>query len=552
MPKFCNPLTVAENKGKLRLVIDLRNINDHVVKHKFQYEDLHTLSETMNKNDFFTTFDLKTGYYHIDIHPEQQKFLGFQWTFKDNSTRYFQFVVLPMGLSTACYVFTKVLRPFVSKWRGQGIKAIIYLDDGILSGKSQEETSEASDIARRDIENSGLVLNLEKSDFNPRQEGQWLGTVINTKVMKFFVPKNKVKSLLQRINTALSQALVCAKQLSYIAGHLSSMHAAIGPSTRMFTRGIYRDIESRISWYNFFEPSTDTKSELKFWSKNLKNHDGYSMKHSPAHTKVIFSDASDSGFGGFVCEKLNRKVCAGSFSSLESSSSSTYRELLTIKYVLQSFSRFLTGETIQINTDNQNASRILTIGSTKTDLHQLSLDIFHLTTKNDIILSPKWIPREENELADYLTHVNDSDNWSVNHSCFQFISRHFGPFTIDRFADNNNSKLKRFNSKFYCPGTENVNAFTEDWSKDNNWLCPPISLVGSTIKHLKLCKASGTLLVPVWRSAYFWPILFPNGIQMASFIKDFKIVKPFFISNKSNIFHGYTRFDCIALKVSFS
>ena len=137
------------------------------------------------------------------------------------------------------------------------------------------------------------------------------------------------------------------------------------------------------------------------------------------------------------------------------------------------------------------------------------------------------------------------------HSCFQFIAHHFGPFTIDRFADNNNSKLKRFNSKFYCPGTENVNAFTEDWSKDNNWLCPPIALVGSTIKHLKLCKASGTLLVPVWRSAYFWPILFPNGIHMASFIKDFKIVKPFFISNKSNIFQGYTRFDCIALKVSF-
>ena len=160
-------------------------------------------------------------------------------------------------------------------------------------------------------------------------------------------------------------------------------------------------------------------------------------------------------------------------------------------------------------------------------------------------------PREENEIADTLTHVNDTDNWSIDYSSFKFISKYFGPFTVDRFADSNNKKLDRFNSKHYCPGTENVNAFTENWSKENNWLCPPISLIGSTIKHLKFCKASGTLLVPVWRSAYFWPLLFPNGIHTASFVKYSKVVKPFFISNNCNIFKGYTNFDCMALKISF-
>ena len=110
-----------------------------------------------------------------------------------------------------------------------------------------------------------------------------------------------------------------------------------------FTRAIYHDIEARTSWYNFFAPSNDTIRELRFWLKNLSDHQGYSIKHKPAFTKVIFSDPSDTGFGGFVCERLNELICSGSFSSPEAPSSSTTRELLAIKYVLQSFSHLLKG-----------------------------------------------------------------------------------------------------------------------------------------------------------------------------------------------------------------
>ena len=61
------------------------------------------------KDSYFKTFDLTSGYHHIEIHPEHCKFLGFEWTVKDGCTRYFQFCVLPYGLASACYVFTKVL-----------------------------------------------------------------------------------------------------------------------------------------------------------------------------------------------------------------------------------------------------------------------------------------------------------------------------------------------------------------------------------------------------------------------------------------------------------
>ena len=49
------------------------------------------------------------------------------------------FTVLPFGLSTAPYVFTKLLRPLVRLWRGKGHKAILYLDDGICAVAGERE-----------------------------------------------------------------------------------------------------------------------------------------------------------------------------------------------------------------------------------------------------------------------------------------------------------------------------------------------------------------------------------------------------------------------------
>ena len=83
------------------------------------------------QDDYFVSFDFKSGYHHIDIHPEHQKFLGFKWKFSNGVTRFFMFTVLPFGSAPACYAFTKDTRPLVKKWRSLGIKSIIYLDDGI-------------------------------------------------------------------------------------------------------------------------------------------------------------------------------------------------------------------------------------------------------------------------------------------------------------------------------------------------------------------------------------------------------------------------------------
>ena len=57
-PYCTNPITVAEGK-KLRLVLDLRNVNQYLNITKFKYEGLQTVRDIIDANDFFVTFDLK-------------------------------------------------------------------------------------------------------------------------------------------------------------------------------------------------------------------------------------------------------------------------------------------------------------------------------------------------------------------------------------------------------------------------------------------------------------------------------------------------------------
>jgi hypothetical protein len=83
-----------------------------------------------------------------------------------------------------------------------------------------------------------------------------------------------------------------------------------------------------------------------------------------------------------------------------------------------------------------------------------------------------------------------------------------------------NCKTDRFNSLFWNPGSEAVDAFTQNWFGGNNWLVPPIYLVIRAIKHLVLYRGKGTLIIPRWISAPFWPFIFQKNLVYQDYVKD--------------------------------
>ena len=54
------------------------------------------------------------------------------------------------------------LRPLIRLWRGRGLKAIIYLDDGTVAVRGNDRAINESVIVKSDLENAGFVINVEK------------------------------------------------------------------------------------------------------------------------------------------------------------------------------------------------------------------------------------------------------------------------------------------------------------------------------------------------------------------------------------------------------
>lgn len=130
-PVIVNHLSVAIQKsGKKRLILDLRHVYQFLYKCRFRCEDLFIAKEFLSPGDYMFSFDLKSGYHHVEIFPDHRKHLSFAWTFSSRRTRFFQFSVLPFGLNSAPYLFIlKLLKPLVKKWRCEAKSIVVYMED---------------------------------------------------------------------------------------------------------------------------------------------------------------------------------------------------------------------------------------------------------------------------------------------------------------------------------------------------------------------------------------------------------------------------------------
>ena len=164
--------------------------------------------------------------------------------------------------------------------------------------------------------------------------------------MTFTVPSEKSTKLLAEVKNIFMQNALTPKHLAKITGKLSSMHLAIGPLVRLFMRSMYHEIEYRVSWYEPKIISRETKDELELWLNNIYIYNRYKFKSRVLTTCLVFTDTSDDGYGGFILKRLNKEVCHAKFKDCEKQWSSTHREILAVKYVLDSFGEMLGNQSV--------------------------------------------------------------------------------------------------------------------------------------------------------------------------------------------------------------
>ena len=72
--------------------------------------------------------------------------------------------------------------------------------------------------------------------------------------------------------------------------------------------------------------------------------------------------------------------------------------------------------------------------------------------------------------------------------------------------------------RFFQTGCVVVDAFSQDWGYDNDWICPPVCLLIRVVKHMELCKARGAVILPLWKSSCLWTLFCRDGVQWNSFV----------------------------------
>ena len=291
-----------------------------------------------------------------------------------------------------------------------------------------------------------------------------LGQVLNMSENRLYVTNTRVSNLRESISSVLANPnTVTARRLAELRGHIISMLKAIGSTVYLYTNYIYLAIEIRASWDSFISCPPRVINELQLLHNNVSQlNDRHLFDKTQVFDSVVYSDAYQPGYGGYVISDKQDLVCQGHWPADEKGKSSTWRELRAVYHILSSMAHILTGHKVQWYTDNQNRTCIVNRGSAKPDLQTLAEQIVDLYNNHRLSVIPVWVPRDKNQLADYLSKLSNVDD------IFPWLNILWGPFTVDRFATWYNTKCVRFNSRFWNPGSEGVDAFTEIWQLGGN------------------------------------------------------------------------------------
>lgn len=505
-PHCVSPIgCVSKKRGKLRLITDLRSLNSCCDTPKFRYEDISVLPQIIKKNDKLVTVDLKDGFFHVPVHEDDRKYLGFSW-----KQKYFVWNVLPFGLQSSPYFFCKVLRPVIEYLRTLGIRLVAYVDDILICAKNSDITSH-TDLVLNTLRQLGFHINLEKSSLNPEHSKEFLGYVIVTNEDSVFlkVPKQRIHKVRSDIRRVLSRPSIRARTLARVIGQCVAMTKAILPG-KLKLREAYRLLRSKTSWDSNLIWTDTARENLEWWFSAFKQWNGTTILPTAIDAQLV-TDASKTGWGGM----LNGKSAQGFWDRSIGQSHSNVREMWAVFMALVSFRQELRGKTFQIHSDNITTVAYLNkMGGSSPDLNNVAMAIWTEAINNHVSISCCHIAGKDNTGADSLSRQSDKYEWQLNPALFRLLDEMWGPHTIDRFASVLTTQLDNFNSRYYNPMAAGVDALAQqDWALQNNYVNPPFRLIPKILDVLKAQRATATIIAPAWKAQPWYRKLVKSSIR---------------------------------------
>src|ERR1043165_460512 len=156
---WASPIVIVPKKnGEKRFCIDLRKINKATKRDEHPLPRIDDMLDTFNGSEWFTTLDLASGYWQIEMDErdkEKTAFITYEGLY--------QWKVMPFGLTNAPVTFQRMMQEVLGDLFYTNISA--YIDDVNIHSKTFEEHLKYLEKVFKRLRKAGLKLRMDKCKF---------------------------------------------------------------------------------------------------------------------------------------------------------------------------------------------------------------------------------------------------------------------------------------------------------------------------------------------------------------------------------------------------
>ena len=495
-----------KQSGAYRLILNLKNLNEHVEYIHFKMDHLPSALALIDPNSFFTSIDLSDAYYSVNVAQHHRKYMQFKF-----NDKLFRFTGLANGVSSAPRLFTKLMKVPLSHLRQRhGIVITAYLDDLLLIADSPMAVLKATEITQKLLTSLGFTISLAKSVIYPSHKITFLGFDLNSTFMLVSVPNNKAQNILEMLDSVLSQSHMPIRQFASILGKLAATLQG-NRYGQLFLKYLEvsktRALRQEQGYEGTISITPSMYKELEWWKANIETVSRPIIQPNPHH--VIYTDASLKGWGCHI-PATNLKF-GGRWDMEDSKQDINFLELKAILLSLQSWAKTLKNCHIQIRSDNTTAVvGINRQGSTHSlNCNSVTREIWMWALHRNLWLSAAHCPGIYNIHADEASRLfNDSTEWMLSKDIFKDICKKFGMPTIDLFASRLNHQVPVYAAWQPDPGAVIIDCFSVAWQTfDLIYAFPPFSIVGRTLQKIRRECTQAIIVIPHWPSQPWFPLV---------------------------------------------
>jgi hypothetical protein len=333
---------VRKMNGELRFCVDYRKLNDVTKKDCFPLPRIDDTLDTLAGAKWFFTLDLRSGYWQVDLHPDDKEKTAFS-----TGQGLWQFTVMPFGLCNALATFERLMETVL---RGLTYDSChVYLDDVIVIGRTFQEHLFNLRKVFQLFREARLKLNPEKCQLL-QKEVRYLGHIVSPEgittdpeklkaVREWPTPRNK-----HEIRSFLG---LCTYYRRFISGFANITK----PLTKLMEQ------KQSFQWTSEAEAAFQTLKGALCSAPVL-------AYPQPGERFIVDTDASNFGIGGVLSQIQDgqERVIAYYSKTLNMAERNycvTRRELLAIVRTLEHFHKYLYRQEFHLRTDHSALTWLL-------------------------------------------------------------------------------------------------------------------------------------------------------------------------------------------------